>query len=120
MIKSFVKGRPAVFIDASNIYFSQRAWKWQVDFVRLMKYLKKETNLWEIFFYTAYDPAHTKQRIHLAVGAANRPFSSAVLWNIFEFKEYICYLVCVCCRPTGPASVWVDAVFTTVCETGAP
>lgn len=62
MIKSFVEGRTAVFIDASNIYFSQHALKWQVDFVRLMEYLKKETNLWEIFFYTAYDPAHRKQK----------------------------------------------------------
>ena len=52
-------------------------------------------------------------------GAANKPHSSAALWNIFEFKEYICYVTYVCCRPAGPASVWVDAVFTTICETGA-
>lgn len=62
MIRSYVKGKTAVFIDASNIYFSQRKLKWQVDFIKLLKYLKRETDLWSIFFYTAYDPAHEKQR----------------------------------------------------------
>ncbi len=62
MISKFVKGKTAVFIDASNIYFSQRTLKWQVDFVRLLGYLKEETDLWRAFFYTAYDPSHKKQR----------------------------------------------------------
>ena len=62
MIKNFVKGKTAVFIDASNIYFSQRELNWQVDFVRLMKYLKKEVKIWHVFFYTAFDPNHKKQK----------------------------------------------------------
>jgi uncharacterized LabA/DUF88 family protein len=62
MIKSFIRGKTAVFIDASNIYFSQRRLRWQVDFVRLMKYFKKETDLWNVFFYTAYDSTHKKQK----------------------------------------------------------
>ena len=62
MIKGFVKGKTAVFIDATNIYFSQRELNWQVDFVRLMQYLKNETELWKVYFYTAYDPTYTKQK----------------------------------------------------------
>jgi len=65
------------------------------------------------------EPAPTYQWHGLSTGAAYEPPSSAALWNIFEFKEYICYVIYVCCRPAGPASVWVDAVFTTICETGA-
>lgn len=61
MINQYIKGKTAVFIDASNIYFSQRELGWQVDFTKLLKYLKKETDLWKIFFYTARDPAHTEQ-----------------------------------------------------------
>ncbi len=62
MIKQLVKGKTAIFIDASNIYFSQKTLKWHIDFVRLLEYLKNETDFWKAFFYTAYDPDHKKQK----------------------------------------------------------
>lgn len=62
MISQYIKGRTAVFIDASNIYFSQRKLNWLVDFVKLANYLKAEADIYKIFFYTAYDPAHIKQK----------------------------------------------------------
>lgn len=62
MVGKFVKGRTALFIDASNIYFSQRRLGWQVDFLKLLKYFQEETKLWKAFFYTAYDPAHKSQK----------------------------------------------------------
>lgn len=62
MISGLVKGKTAVFVDASNIYFSQRELGWQVDFAKLYDYLKKESDLRKVFFYTAYDPEHEKQK----------------------------------------------------------
>ena len=62
MIRELVKGKTAIFIDASNIYFSQKTLKWHIDFVRLLEYLKNETDFWKAFFYTAYDPNHKKQK----------------------------------------------------------
>jgi len=62
MISKYLKGKAAVFIDASNIYFSQKTLKWRVDFKKLIEYLRKETDLWQVFFYTAYDSSHEKQR----------------------------------------------------------
>ena len=62
MIKQFIEGKTAVFIDASNIYFSQKTMGWQVDFARLLGYLKSETDFWKAFFYTAHDPSYKKQR----------------------------------------------------------
>jgi uncharacterized LabA/DUF88 family protein len=62
MINKYTKGETAVFVDASNIYFSQRELKWQVDFKKLIQYLKQETDLWKIFFYTAYDSSHKQQK----------------------------------------------------------
>ena len=35
-------------------------------------------------------------------------------------SKKISAIVPSCCRPAGPASVWVDAKFTTICETGRP
>lgn len=62
MIKKFLTGKTAVFIDASNVYFSQKTLKWHIDFVRLLEYLKNETDFWKAFFYTAHDPDHKKQK----------------------------------------------------------
>ena len=58
-------GRTAVFIDASNIYHSQKHLGFQIDFKKLLNYFKKETNLSSIYFYTAYDTEHKKQKSFL-------------------------------------------------------
>ena len=62
MISQFITGKTYIFIDASNIYFSQRTLGWRVDFVRLIEYLKNETEFCRAFFYTAHDPGHKKQK----------------------------------------------------------
>lgn len=51
MIKKFVKGKTAVFIDASNIYFSQKTLGWKIDFEKLLKYFKENTNLESLIKY---------------------------------------------------------------------
>ena len=62
MIEQFVKGKTYIFIDASNIYHSFKKLGWKIDFLKLMDYFKKYTDFGRIYFYTAYDPEHTKQR----------------------------------------------------------
>lgn len=62
MISKFVKGKTAVFIDASNIYFSQKTMGWRIDFQKLLDYFKKHTNLAKISFYAAINPENDKER----------------------------------------------------------
>lgn len=61
MIGQFVKGRVYVFIDAANIFYSQRTLNWRVDYKRLKDYFLKECDLREIFFYTGRVGAYDKQ-----------------------------------------------------------
>jgi len=42
MIKQFIKGRVYVFIDAENVFYSQRTLGWRISYEKLMKYFKKE------------------------------------------------------------------------------
>jgi len=50
MIGKFTKGKTAVFIDAANIYFSQKTLGWRIDFKKLLDYFRKETNLYRIAY----------------------------------------------------------------------
>src|SRR4030042_4523679 len=61
MISKYAKNRVSVFIDASNIYYSQKKLKWQIDFCKFLDYLKNQTNLQEIYYYTARDFESEKQ-----------------------------------------------------------
>lgn len=62
MIEKFVKGKTAVFIDASNIYFSQKTLGWQIDFKKLLNYFKANTDLARIAFYSAINPENARER----------------------------------------------------------
>jgi len=62
MIEKFVKGKVYIFIDASNIYYSQNELGWKIDFKRLKEYFEKHTELIKIYYYTAYNPDYPKQR----------------------------------------------------------
>lgn len=61
MIRKFVHGKVFVFIDASNILYSQRTLGWKLDYRKLKNYLKKQCDLGEIFFYTGRLGTVTKQ-----------------------------------------------------------
>lgn len=61
MIKQFIKGRVYVFIDAANIFYSQRTLKWKISYEKLKKYFEKECNVGKIFIYTANDPKRLNQ-----------------------------------------------------------
>src|SRR3990170_4279742 len=62
MIRRWVKGRVAVFIDSGNVYFYEKNLGWQIEFGKLISYLKNETRLWKVFFYIAFDPENEKQK----------------------------------------------------------
>lgn len=61
MISKYAKNRVSVFIDASNIYYSQKKIKWQIDFKKLLDYLRQELDLQEIYYYPAMDLEFKKQ-----------------------------------------------------------
>lgn len=61
MIGRFLKGKVCVFIDAANIFYSQRTLKWRVSYEKLKKYFERELNLQKIFIYTARDEKRPEQ-----------------------------------------------------------
>ena len=62
MIEQYIQGPTSVFIDASNIYHAQKTLNFRIDFLKLLEYFKKSTDLVSIFFYTAVIEGHEKQR----------------------------------------------------------
>ena len=65
MIGKFVKGRVCVFIDAANIYYSQRTLRWRLDYRKLKAYFGKECKLIGLYFYTSKIGDHAKQATFL-------------------------------------------------------
>ena len=61
MIGQFIKGKAAVFIDAANIFYSQRTLGWRIDYGKLARYMKDETNLDGLYYYTGKVGALEKQ-----------------------------------------------------------
>jgi uncharacterized LabA/DUF88 family protein len=56
MISQFVKGKVYVFIDAANVFYSQRILGWRIAYSKLIKYLKKECGEeTKCFIYAAYN-----------------------------------------------------------------
>ena len=62
MISKFVKGKTAVFIDSSNIYFSERTLGWRIDFKKLLNYFKNNVDLHRIAFYGNLNPDNARER----------------------------------------------------------
>ncbi|OGM91095.1 hypothetical protein A2755_00030 [Candidatus Wolfebacteria bacterium RIFCSPHIGHO2_01_FULL_48_22] len=61
MIGQFVAGKVYVFIDAANIFYSQRTLKWRISYERLRRYFESECDLGKIFIYTATDAKRPNQ-----------------------------------------------------------
>ena len=61
MISKYVKGKAAVFIDAANILYSQQTLGWRIDYQRLRDYLRSQTEIFWIFYYTGKVGAFEKQ-----------------------------------------------------------
>lgn len=73
MINQFIKGRVYVFIDAENVFYSQRTLGWRISYEKLMKYLKKECgDDTKCFIYKGIEEHNIKQRKFLDMLDINR------------------------------------------------
>ncbi len=62
MISKFIKGRVYIFIDAENLFYSQRTLGWKISYEKLMKYFKKECGGdVKCFVYSGRDENNTGQ-----------------------------------------------------------
>jgi uncharacterized LabA/DUF88 family protein len=63
MLKELIKGRVYVFIDAANLFYSQRNLGWRISYEKLIKYFRKEcgTNV-KCFVYIAYNEDRKRER----------------------------------------------------------
>ncbi len=64
MISRFIKGKVYVFIDAANVFYTQKTLKWRISYKSLKQYFQDEcgNNLGKIFVYTAYDSGRPQQK----------------------------------------------------------
>jgi uncharacterized LabA/DUF88 family protein len=64
MLNQFIKRRVYIFIDAANIFYTQRTLGWKISYEKLMKYFQEECgdNLGKIFVYTAFDSERPQQK----------------------------------------------------------
>ena len=61
MIKKFITGKVAVFIDASNILYSQKSMGWKMDYRKLKDYLNSESEVVSLNYYTGKVGSFDKQ-----------------------------------------------------------
>lgn len=61
MLKHYIKGKAAVFIDAANILYSQQTLGWRIDYQKLQDYLKSQAKISGFFYYTGKVGALEKQ-----------------------------------------------------------
>lgn len=93
MIGKFVKGKVCVFIDAANIFYSQKTLGWSIDFQKLKAYFEHECQLVDLYFYTGRIGENPKQAKFLDklehYGYKVRSKEVKVIWvskNTFERK----------------------------------
>jgi len=62
MIHKYIKGRVYVFIDSSNIFYSQKTLGWRISYQKLKQYLEEECDLKKLFVYTGIFPDDKSQK----------------------------------------------------------
>ena len=55
----------AVFVDAANLFYSERTLGWHIDFQRLANYLRMQGSVTGIYYYTAITESNKRQRAFL-------------------------------------------------------
>jgi uncharacterized LabA/DUF88 family protein len=60
-----IHGRVAVFIDASNVFYAQKALGWTVDFKKIADHLESFSTDMQLHFYTAKDSGRSTQMAFL-------------------------------------------------------
>ena len=61
MIRKYIQGRVAVFIDAANIFYSQRTLGWRISYERLKEYFEQECVVTNVYVYTATESTSKEQ-----------------------------------------------------------
>lgn len=61
MRSKHVKKRIAIFIDAANIFYSQKTIGWRVDYAKFLSYWQKHGKVTGAYFYTAVISTNKKQ-----------------------------------------------------------
>lgn len=64
MLSEIAKGKVYVFVDAANIFYTQRTLGWKISYKRLKEYFQKEAKneLVKFFVYTASDSERPQQK----------------------------------------------------------
>src|SRR3989344_1039510 len=62
MIRKYATGKTAIFIDAANIFYSQRTLGWRIDYAKLALYLRDRCDITGIHYYTGMVGSAEKQR----------------------------------------------------------
>jgi uncharacterized LabA/DUF88 family protein len=63
MINQFIKGRVYIFIDAENVFYTQKTLGWRISYQKLMLYFKKECGEdIKCFVYKGVDEFNADQR----------------------------------------------------------
>lgn len=63
MLKQYVAGRVCVFIDAENLFYSQRTLGWLISYEKLMTYFQEECGRGvKVFVYKGKDEFNIQQR----------------------------------------------------------
>ena len=65
MIGKFIKGKTAVFIDAANMFYSERTLGWRIDYEQLARYLRQEATVTKLNYYTGIIEKKEKQKAFL-------------------------------------------------------
>lgn len=85
MIKIFIKKPVYVFIDAENLFYSQRTLGWLISYEKLMTYFKKECgSKTKVFVYTGIDENSLSQRKFLDMLS-----SKGFIVRTREVKKYL-------------------------------
>lgn len=63
MLHKFIKGKVYVFIDAENVFYTQRTLGWKISYEKLMKYFKQECgDETKCFVYSGKDEHNARQQ----------------------------------------------------------
>ena len=64
-INEFNRGRIAIFIDGSNLFYAALQLGIEINYTKLLRYLTGNSRLLRCFFYTGIDPTNDKQQSFL-------------------------------------------------------
>lgn len=60
--RSHDRGRVAIFVDGSNLFYAAMQLGIEIDYTKLLCYLTQDSQLLRAFFYTGIDPGNDKQQ----------------------------------------------------------